>query len=74
MAFTSDVYKLVSVPYYQDISFNALPKRNVDYFDFEKYEDFDSLEENIIDSHNELDLVEANELNCPMLKSCAEII
>ena len=30
--FTSDVYKLVSVPYYDNISFNPLPKRNVDYF------------------------------------------
>ena len=54
--FTSDVYKLVSIPYYDKISFNALPKRNVDYFDFEKYEDFDSLEKNIFDSRNKLKL------------------
>ena len=54
--FTSDVYKLVSIPYYENISFNALPKRNVDYFDFARYEEFDSLEKNVIDSHDELNL------------------
>ena len=54
--FTSDVYKLVSIPYYEYVAFNALPKRNVDYFDFETYQDFDTLEENVIESHEKLNL------------------
>ena len=72
--FTSDIYKLVSIPYYDKISFNALPKRNVDYFDFEKYEDFDSLEVNVIESHNGLNLAEVKSLKCTILKSYTEIV
>ena len=71
--FTSHVYKLVSIPYYENISYNALPKRNVDYFDFEKYEHFDSVEKNIIDSHHEVNLSEVKQLKCPLLTSYAEI-
>ena len=35
------------MPYYRNISYNGLPKINVDFFDFEKYESFDELEKNI---------------------------
>ena len=47
MEFSSETFPLVSKPYYEKISFNGLPKRNVDFFSFDKYEDFDSLEKNI---------------------------
>ena len=64
----------MSIPYYSSISFNALPKRNVDYFDFAKYEDFDHLEENIMGDHSELNLAEAKALKCPVLRSYSEIV
>ena len=74
--FTSDVYKFVSVPYYTNVSFNGLPKRNVDFFDFYKYEDFDSLEESVATAEH-LDLpnfIETSELSCSPLETYSEII
>ena len=72
--FTSDIYKLVSLPYYDNISFNGLPKRNVDYFDFQKYEEFDSLEENIIASCEQFNFEKIKQLKSPIFTSYTEIV
>ena len=64
---------MVSRPYYETISFSGLPKRNVDYFDFKKYEDFDRLENNIDIRQDELNLANVKELTCPTLWRYDEI-
>ena len=84
--YTFEVYPSVSVSYYQNISYNGLPKTHVDFFDFEHYEPFDELEKNVVfeevvqeDYNDELSSnsnsrESTNDLTCSALNKFSELL